>query len=243
MTNIKVPRRIIKKILRAETNRVPFIDMKNKLEIFAVKERLKPAYAGSRDLKDIDLTVSDNLPRLRQIARIVGLKCMQTNAPPLYFSKHPNVTSEFLDTFYNRTDTDVLWIYDNSKIKLKIHKCISGELNEGYILGYPKCCIRWHEERRVLEIESAFLQNVEKFQKIMDKHVLETYDKYPFVPHWACSACLSGASKRTEKLNHKYRELAASISHDFDKIVVQKVRQIVREFKKSKPSDCLTPQT
>lgn len=232
MINIKIPRRTIKKILRVKTNNIPSFDVKNKLEIFAVKEGLKPAYAGSRNLEDVDSIVSDNLPMLKQITKIVGLKSMQTNAPPLYFSRQPNVASDFLNAFYNQEDTDVLWIYDDPEIKQRIRRCISGELNEGYLLGYPECCIKWHEERRVLEIESAFLQNIEEFQKIMDKHVLATYEKYPFVSHWACAACLSGRSRRTEKLNHKYRELALSISQDFEKIVVQKVKQTLQDFKK-----------
>lgn len=234
MRKITLSRRTIKKILPFKTNRIPLIDVKNKLEIFAVKEGLKPAYAGTTDLVDVNSIANDDLLLLRQLATMMGLKYELTNTPPLYFSRKPNVPNDFLNTYYTQTDFQVLWIYDDPTIEQKIRKCLSGKLNEGHIFGYPECCIKWHEKKRVLEVESAFLQKTKELQRVMDKHVLETYMKYPFVSHWACSACLSGRSKRTEELNDKYRELALGVGENFEKTFLQNVKQTLRDFKRRK---------
>lgn len=160
MSKIDVSRKTIKKILKSKTHPLPMSDVRNKLEIMAVKTGLKPTFLGSRQIHEVGM--GDNLPLLKQLAIMLGLQFKFTINPPLYFSRRPYVKSSFIDAYYSQTDFEALWVYNDPKIELHIDKCISGKLNEGYILGYPECCIKWHEDARVLEVESGF-QDIEEY--------------------------------------------------------------------------------
>jgi len=229
MDILSIPQKTIQRILRFTTNPIPMMDARNKLEIFAVKTGLKPAYLGNRDVKS---TINDNLDILKQLAAIIGLKYKITGIPPLYFLRRPNVPNDFINAYFTREDFDILWIYNDPKIESKIRNCLSGELNEGYVLGYPECCIKWHEEKRVLEVESAFNQNMHKWERITDKHLFGTWKKYPFAPHWACSKCLNGQNQETERLNNQYRELARKIGVDFEKDFIARIKKVFDDVNK-----------
>lgn len=56
---------------------------------------------------------------------------------------------------------------------------------------------------------------ISHWQNPFPPYALETYRRYPFVPHWACPSCLSGESKESEKLNSQYRELAMNLNPKF----------------------------
>lgn len=226
MDSIIIPRKIIKRILRLRINPIPMMDAKNKLEIFAVKTGLKPAYLGTKDIK---CAINDNLALLKQLAAITELKYKITNVPPLYFSRKPSVPRDFLSAYFTRGDFEIIWIYADPKIEPEIRRCLSGELDEGYVLGYPECCIKWHEEKRVLEVESAFNQNMDEWECITDKHLFGTWEKYPFVPHWACLACLCGKNQETEKLNNQYRELARKVGFNFEKDLIANIKKVFHD--------------
>ena len=236
-------------------------DLRNKLEMFAVKTGLKPAFLGSRSMCES----RKELTSLKQIAIIMGLEHRTRENPPLYCSRKPKVNGSFLKVYYNQKHFEALWVYSDPRVEAKINKCMSGDLNEGYVLGYPECCINWHEEYRTLEVESEFqdLENHmarnpfiltdihieteeglygqvlsmsypkeenEKVWRSINRHLIETYKRYPYVPHWACSACLEGKSKETEKLNARYEELLARIGSNFQKEFLDNVEQAVQAF-------------
>lgn len=262
MNEIDIPKRTIKRILQSKTHPLPMMDERNKLEILAVRTGLKTAFLASTHITEVGMDYV--LPLLKQLAMIFELKFKFTINPPLYFSRRPDVKSSFIDAYYTQTDFEALWIYHDPELELNIDKCISGKLNEGNILGYPECCTKWHEEARVLEVESSFqdiekymathplelagfqvkteiemykaiigmvphtLENKEKWERMTDEHLFGTWMKYPFVPHWACSACLSGKNKETEELNHKYKELASSLGQNFEKNFIGKVKQVLQ---------------
>ena len=260
MSEINISKRTIKKFLRFKPNPIPMLDVRNKLELLAVKTGLKPTF---QEYTHVRSDINPNLALLKQMGNMLGLKHKFTINPPLYFSRKPNVKSSFLDAYYAKTDFESLWVYDDPKVESTIVKCVSGKLNEGYVLGYPECCIKWHEEARVLEVESIFKdietyiathsfeltglqveteeemyeailnipyphENQNKWQKIIDQHLFGTWKKFPFVPHWACSACLSGKSKKTEKLNNEYRELAKKVNLNFEKDFIREVKQFLK---------------
>lgn len=260
MSEINISKRTIKKFLRLKPHPIPMFDVRNKLELLAVKTGLKPAFQENRDVRS---NLNPNLTVLKQMANMLGLKHKFTTNPPLYFSRRPNVKSSFLDAYYGKTDFEALWIYDDPKVESRILRCVSGKLNEGYVLGYPKCCVKWHKEARVLEVESNFKdmekhmtthpfeltglhveteeemyeailntpypsESVEEWQKTIDEHLLGTWKKYLFVPHWACSTCLNGESKKTEKLNNKYKELAKNVNLNFEKDFIHEVKQFLK---------------
>lgn len=189
MNALGIDRKTVERILGFKTNPLPMMDARNKLEIFAVKTGLKPAYLGNMHVKS---TINDNLSILSQLAAISGLQYRKTDIPPLYFSRKPNVPSDFINAYFIREDFDAAWIYKDPEIESKIRDCLSGKLNEGYVLGYPVCCIKWHEEKRVQEVESAFNHDKGKWERSVSKHLLGTWERYPFAPHWACMKCLNG---------------------------------------------------
>ena len=60
--------------------------------------------------------------------------------------------------------------------------------------------------------------------KTITKHILGTYGRYPFVPHWACSTCLTGKEKGTEELNNKYKNLTLEIGSNFHEKFLNNVK-------------------
>ena len=263
MSVSEINRKSIRRILRLKTNPIPMFDVKNKLEIFAVKTGLKSAFQGCRN---IECEPKKDLSLLKQIAVMMKLKHKTTINPPLYFSSKPKVRSSFLKVYYNPNSFEALWIFDDPVVEAKIDDCILGKLNDGHIFGYPKCCIRWHEEKRVLEVESSFedlenhiarnpllihqlpidteeemYKNVlnmsyptekdDKFWQVVNRHIIRTYEQYPFVPHWACSNCLEGENKETEDLNRKYEALALEIG--FHEEILNKINQALHDLEKA----------
>lgn len=199
-----------------------------------------------------------------QAAILLKLKHKVTANPPLYFSRTPKVNGSFLKAYYHQ-DSETLWIYRDAAIEERIDESIKGKMNEGCVLGYPECCMKWHMEYRTREIESVF-QDVENFMvrnplvlgycqigteediyqqvlgmnypkeeneqvwAVINHQLLETYRHYPYVPHWACNACLTGESKETEKCNAKYEELMESVDPKFKLEYFDSIKRAVREL-------------
>ena len=248
---LNVPRSVLKRFLRLRTTRqYPHFDAKNKLEILAVKAGIKPAFSVTRG----------ETSQLRLAATLLNLKYKLTTTPTPYFSREPKVKSSFLEAFIHIYQEEAAWIYSEARIESMISAALSGRLNEGYVLGYPECCIKWHEENRVLQVESIF-QDVETYisenssalinaqrgggekeiyefllcestpptyHEIEDRvfvdindHIERTYRRYPFAPHWACSSCLDGQSKETERLNRQYQKLAMNINPKLAQMIVK----------------------
>ena len=229
LENISISQKIIDKVLHLRTNPVPMHDSRNKLEILAVKVGLKPAYLGFRDVTN---PPNDDLAILKQFAEMIGLEHMASGIPPLYFSRQPKVPDYFRDAYLVRENFDALWIYSSPEITPKIRDCISGEINEGYVLGYPKCCIEWHAEKRAIEVESAFNERMDKWEEITARHMFGTWRKYPFVSHWACSKCLNGESQETSKLNSQYRDLARQVGFNLEQNLIAGIRKFCSDLGK-----------
>jgi hypothetical protein len=255
-----------KKIMKIRTSLIPLqmYDLKNKLEMFATKTGIKPCFLFSRSIRQSRKEPAS----LKRVASILGLKQRITTTAPLYCSRKPRVNRNFLKAWYDRTSFEVLWAYRDPSVEVQIDKCLKGDLNEGYVLGYPECCIDWHKEQRTLEVESEFAdienfmfrnplalnysqikneeelynqvlcmtyprEEYEKVWAVIDQHLMETYKRYPYVPHWACSACLEGKSKETEKLNNRYEKLSKEIDPQFQKKFLDSVKQTIKEFEKT----------
>lgn len=253
-------------IMNVRTSLIPLqmYDLKNKLEMFAVKTGIKSCFLFARNIRES----RKELVALKQVASILRLKQRITTSPPLYCSRKPKVNSNFLKAWYDQTSFEVLWAYQDPSVEVQIEKCLKGDLNEGYILGYPKCCINWHKENRTLEVESEFAdieifmarypltlnhyqikneedlykqvlcmtypkEEYEKVWEAIDHQLMETYRRYPYVPHWACTACLEGKSKETEKLNNQYEKLLKQINPHFQKKFLNNVKKAVKEFDKN----------
>lgn len=249
--NNYVPRRILKKLQRSRTDSEPYQDLRNKLQILAVKSRTKPAFLG----------FPAGNTGLRQLGALLDLHQKVTAAPPPHFTKRPDVKDSFLKASMDVLcpKDPVLWLYSDIGVESLISRCIDGVLNEGYVLGYPRCCVEWHEAMRVPEMESCFRQieerittdpqmlksipartEMETYRFILlhwrvpyPDYALETTRQYPFAPHWACPSCLSRESNESEKLNNQYNELATNFDPKFAQAIERAASDSLRAYKES----------
>jgi len=236
----KISKKIKKQLNKIETDSFIKRDIKNKLEIFAVKYGIKPAFLGWA----YDITP------FKQIALLLKLKYKETEFVPPYMTRKPNVDNSFWKASLEVCCGGLaLWVYLDDAIESMISECLSGKLNPGLFLGYPECCIRWHESIRATEIESSFhrikeiiskdpnllnkynftseeemyIQILFEWKMPMPHYALETHKRFPFVPHYACPSCLNGESKATEKINLRYKELATKLYPSFVEILEESI--------------------
>lgn len=241
----------MKRLLRSRTASDHYWDLENKLHILAVKSGIKPAFMDTA----AGMIAADRV-EFRQLAALLGLHYKVTAAPPLRLKRKLNVKDSF-----SKASTDVLqpkdavWLYSDIQVESLISRCILGEINDGYILGYPRCCIEWHEGMRAPELESLFqwieehiTNNPQMLRGIQDRTEVEIYRfallewpmsapdymseskrLYPFAPHFACPSCLSRESEETEKLNNQYKELAFSLNPKFAQEIEQLFSGSLRE--------------
>ncbi len=239
---IHISNQLVKQLRKIITDSDEIKDIKNKIEIVSTSLDIKPAF--------LDLNSENKLFPLRRLSSLFKLKYMITDPIPLYYTRKPDVKESFmrasLEVWNSRRP---IWIFSDTKVEAIISECIQGKRNPGFLLGYPECCINWHEKIRASEIESVF-QEVEKAivadlhllngyhggsEEEMYKHILsqwripfpnyasETHRLYPFVPHWACPSCLEGKSKGTEKINSQYKKVAMQLDPEYVHIIEDSV--------------------
>jgi len=241
-----VSRRIMKRLLRSRTASDHDWDLENKLQVLAVKARIKPAFMNC----SAGMIAADRV-EFRQLAALLGLHYKATTAPPFRATRKLDVKDSFLKASADVLQPkDAIWLYSNIDVESLISKCIFGELNVGHILGYPRCCVEWHEGMRAPEMEAFFRQIEERITNnpqilrgiqgrteeemyrfaILEwpmprpDYVSETRRLYPFAPHYACPSCLSHQSQESEKLNNQYKELAFSLNPQFAQEIESGVR-------------------
>jgi hypothetical protein len=187
----------------------------------------------------------------RQLAALLGLHYKATTAPPFRATRKVNVKDSF---FKASTDVlqpkDAIWLFSDIEVESLISKCIVGEQNVGHILGYPRCCVEWHEGMRAPEMEALFrhieeriTNNPQILRGIQGRteeemyrfailewpmpspdYVSETWRLYPFAPHVACPSCLTQQSQESERLNNQYKELAFSLNPQFAQEIEKSAR-------------------
>jgi hypothetical protein len=152
--SVGITRGTLRRFLRLRTDKeFPHFDAKNKLELLAVKAGMKPAFLG---------IVEGSETPLRVASALLDLRCKLSTTPPPYFSRTPHVTSSFLTAYGRACQTTAFWIYSEERIETDISATLAGKLNEGHVLGYPQCCVKWHEEKRTLQAEASF-QDIELY--------------------------------------------------------------------------------
>lgn len=237
--NDKCLKSVIKALRPLQISPSPTEDLRNKLEIVAVKAAVKPAFFGLP-------SETETLTALKNLSKKIGLISKITRLPPVFVSRAPTVPSAFFNVWAKTNGRKGIWLYRTRYVETSIELCLKGKLNEGYILGYPECCIKWHEEMRVQDAEQHYekvqqklnkdplafnviyasterelyrgllsnLEMSESFPLEVSEHLAETNKKYPFVDHIACTQCLTGSSQKTKVLNMQLKQLAKSMSPD-----------------------------
>jgi hypothetical protein len=140
--NSLVSKRIMKRLLRSRIGSSRYWDVRNKLHILAVKSDLRQAF----------MDYTEGSTDLLRAAALLDLRHKVTVAPPLRIRRQPNVRESFFKTAMDFLQpAKAFWLYSNIEVESLICRCIGGVLNVGYILGYPKCCVEWHEDIRASE--------------------------------------------------------------------------------------------
>jgi len=136
---------------------------------------------------------------------------------------------------YEKDREHLLWVFGQADKKEEIERVVEGQVDAGSLLGYPPCCVGEHRDVSIradcafafaivkavgadhAAIEKALLEDlkvrVPEEEHASDKrNVSETQERFPFVFHIACSACLSSHESPTAE-RHREHE-AATIQVD-----------------------------
>lgn len=214
-----------------------FANLQYIVSILAVKRNQKPAFMGDyQEFKE----------DYREAGRRLGLRVRITKKPPfdVYPVRKPNVPPNFLRAFHRmaRKEEEVAWLFSKPEMFTRISDSISGSNNVGYVLGYPRCCVRQYELDHANIVEELFeyLANehntrdstelsrivstdppIPLLRTVQHNRVEETIRTFPYISHDACDRCLQGVNAESRKLNTKFEVLAreAGMGDEFAKQV------------------------
>ncbi len=136
--------------------------------------------------------------------------------------------SSFIEAFHGSGEENerrATWLFKEAKIGERISRSVSGQLDEGNVLGYPQCCTRAYAADRVTLVETVYNQILDRYHakteeeavkilltdpplRVPRTRIRESFEKFPFVSHVACSDCIEGRSGESSRLNRELRNLA-----------------------------------
>ena len=227
---------------------LPIEDKISRLAILAAVEGVKPAFMGDEE---------EYIEEYKEAGRRLGLNVLVTKRPPTdrYPRRKPHVPPSFVKAFHEMGeygDKKTVWLYKDTRILDRISQSVAGQINEGYALGYPECCIRAYEEDRITFLEATYNHIVDRYQAKNEQQairtlltdppvpppkspVLESFQKFPFISHVACYSCLRGTSEESGKLNEILREIATQVGLN-DRIIQSITEFLQREKNRNRPS-------
>jgi len=194
------------------------------LAIIAVLGGIRPAFMCD----EIEF-----LEECKEAGRRLGLHVLVTKRAPTerYRIRKPNVPPSFIDAFHgggSDKEKRAVWLFKEAGTSERISRAVSGQLDEGSVLGYPDCCTKEYEEERAKLVETVYQQIVERYQAKTDEEavkilltdppfrvqktlVRESFGRFPYISHIACSACISGRSAESSRLNRELRKLSEEV--------------------------------
>jgi hypothetical protein len=199
---------------------------KSGLEALSVAAGLRPTYfVYFPGVSCTDLSLEAR--KFDEIALPLGLQTVVTNPPSLWF---PDKGTDAIETL-QRTEggeSGAVWFFRESSVADAIKKATIGEVDAGMVLGYPECCVSWHQKVREIELvrwRSAKRTSIggsnealtaksdpsEFTPKSASRHATLTLRSYPFVSHVACTPCLANRHSSTSKLNNSISNLVKTI--------------------------------
>lgn len=217
-----------------------YADLRDKLAIITLGASFKECF---QEFGDNAYMIDEHTEDFKRM----GFKVKVTGLPPPYFHSIPKVPSWFLKEYMlvsnvERQNEHCVWLYVKNNVESKILSSLSGELDEGYLLGYPDCCIKWYEDmwrksvevlyhyilRRYTlkdryEVTEAFKHSKARFfthlfvQMFTDVNLEKTVRIFPFVFHIACEKCLRNSKSPTASINNRNEHLALNLNNDFCK--------------------------
>ncbi len=218
------PSEALSKIEGLRLSSIPYEHHVSALAVIAVLAGLKPAFMGDE---------VEFLEEYKVAGRRLGLRVLVTVRPAVgpYRVRKPRVPVSFIEAFHGGgTDNDrrATWLFKEAKTSERISSAASGELDEGYVLGYPECCRKAHAEDRATLVETVYNQIIDRYHakteeeavrilltdppfRVPKIRVRQSFEKFPFISHVACSECIQGKSEESSGLNRRLRGLGAEV--------------------------------
>ena len=213
------------------------------LEITAVACNKKPAHLQGQGMRSESF-----MQAIEKIVARHGLHSLRTRPMVefLYWPREPNYETEFfawqreMDRRPQAHQPPVLWIFKERELEAVIGQTVYGDIDVSAALGYPKCCVRYHDELGVQLSEMLVegykrehgAKSVEDLIRLTESDAKVSLDlphpgprirqsaaKFPFVQFVACESCLAARSSPAARANRKMKTLARILSPFFhDKI-------------------------
>lgn len=214
----------LRKIETLRLSSVPYEHYISMLAIIAILNGIKPAFMGDE---------VEYLEEYKEAGRRLGLRVLVTKRPPTdtYKIRRPLVPMSFIKAYHGAVEDKekrTAWLFRQTETSERISHSISGQLDEGYVLGYPECCIRAYGEDRAMLVETVYNYVVDRYHPKTEEDAVkvlltdppfpapksrihESFEKFPFISHVACSDCIDGRSQKSSKLNQELRKLATEV--------------------------------
>lgn len=209
------------KIETLRLSSVPYEHYISMLAIIAVLNGIKPAFMGDE---------VEYLEEYKEAGRRLGLRVLVTKRPPTdtYQIRRPLVPMSFIEAYHGAVEEKekrAAWLFRQTETSERISRSVAGQLDEGYVLGYPECCVRAYGEDRAMLVETVYRYIVDRHHAKTEEEAVkvlltdppfpapksrvhESFEKFPFISHVACSDCIEGESEKSSKLNQELRRLA-----------------------------------
>ncbi len=165
-----------------------------------------------------------------RIAVLLDLKTVVGESPSLWFPDKGADASE--DLRRSEGESIVVWFFRGSSTENAIARATAGEIDAGIVLGYPECCVRWHQAMRKKELAGWRSAKLTAVQERNERSIVElgtdafsprsakrratlTEKNYPFVSHVACNRCIADGHSPTARLNSSLDRLAKTVDPNF----------------------------
>lgn len=224
---------------RLRLDDVELLDLSSKVAILAVLAEEKPAFAQGLWDAPVDVETRDGLS---VFAKRWNLKLLSTRHPTATLVDGiPEYVTREMDAL--RTRSDVLWLFRLEEARTEIEQACQVETDVGLVLGYPMCCVEEHRKQAIGQHRRFYQQLTKQYRprgeadtvrliredppvdvpgylESLDRSVGRSFERFPFVSHTACRACLDAESSPTRELNERYRSVAEQAGAYFYKRIL-----------------------
>lgn len=213
---------------------IPLLDAKERVSLLTVAARIR--------LMGLLLDFEATHPRsIRDVLIDTGFFTLVARKPRLrpMFSRdrcNPKVVRVFEEQLCKGDNGKSLWFFNDESDRRRIKGSV--DANPGLLLGYPSCCIerdqcskKEREDafvaailRAVGENPSAIRQALVKNLKVevevgSNDNIALTEERYPFVLHVACDACLQDDASPSGQLNFRHSALVNDVDPAFHSVL------------------------
>lgn len=216
----------------------PFCETPEVLGLLATAEGIKRAFCipciGAEYLDE------GGLAFLQELGRQLGLKVRATAESSYWYMDKPSEATEKLDSLICSLQTDhrAVWFYRLPEIDAELDLVDDRKIDCGSVLGYPPCCVEWHQKLRRAEAERWYKANANSYANIKKQPLEKVFKgvdkfsqkkavnrrmqdkKFPFAQHTVCPQCFADGSP-TSLENSALAKLAKSANPAFHDLFIK----------------------